>query len=90
MKQNRIKQLIAMCMAPLLFASCLSDETAVCEKEQEITIRVSVKDEDVQTRASDVIPVEKIERYDIFIYNSSDGQLINYFSETGLSKDQFT
>lgn len=77
-------------MAPLLFASCLSDETAVCEKEQEITIRVSVKDEDVQTRASDVIPVEKIERYDIFIYNSSDGQLINYFSETGLSQDQFT
>lgn len=91
MKQNRIKQLIAMCMAPLLFVSCLADETLVCEKDQEITIHVSVKDKDVQTRASDLIAVEKIKRYDIFIYNTSDGQLINYFGQTGLSlTDGFT
>lgn len=91
MKRNRIKQLIAMCLAPLLFASCLSEETLECDKDQEITIRVSVKDKDVQSRASDVIAIEKISRYDIFIYNTSDGQLVDYFSEGALSlTDGFT
>lgn len=91
MKRNRIKQLITMCLAPLLFVSCLSEETLECEKEQEITIRVSVKDKDVQTRGSDLIAVETIKRYDIFIYNSSGGQLIDYFGAEELSlSDGFT
>lgn len=62
--------LTACCLIVSLFTSCISNEEGV-ECPRNIAIHVSVDGKDVMTRASDLLDIEKIKSYDIFIYDSS-------------------
>ncbi len=69
----------------LLLASCINESDTSNGCPQSYSIRISVRSDNNQTRASDLIPEEKIKRYDIFIYESATGRLIQYFGKSGLT-----
>lgn len=69
----------------LLFAACINESDTSDKCPQSYNIRVSVRSDNEQTRASDLIVEEKIKRYDIFIYDSGTEALVRYFGESGLA-----
>lgn len=72
----------SLALLTLFIASCTHDDAgASASISQEVTIRLSVKDEEKgSTRANDWLDMEKIKRYDIFIYDSTTGALDEYFT----------
>ena len=72
----------AVCLLFLSFISC-TNESGVHEGNRNISIQVTIKEKDIQSKAAtDVLGVEKIKRYDIFIYNSAKGSLTAYKGKT--------
>lgn len=65
----------------LFLASCINDSESSEACPKSYNIRVSVHSGNEQTRASDLIAVEKIKRCDIFIYEpGASGSLVKYLS----------
>lgn len=67
-----------MCLVMLFLTSCVNDHDDGTCTPAKIAVHVSVQEKYTQNRASDLLAIEKIKRYDIFIYDSSTGNLIDY------------
>lgn len=72
----------AVCLLFLSLISC-TNESGIDESNRDISIQVTIKEKDVQSKAATDVPdVEKIKRYDIFIYDSAKGSLTAYKGKT--------
>lgn len=72
----------AVCLLFLSLISC-TNESDVHEGNRDISIQVTIKEKNVQSKAATDVPdVEKIKRYDIFIYDSAKGSLTAYKGKT--------
>lgn len=87
MKRNILNKTYWMAaLMVLLLASCINDSESSEACPKSYNIRVSVRSGNEQTRASDLIPEEKIKRCDIFIYEpGASGSLIKYLGKSGLA-----
>lgn len=83
MKHSIIYQLsLCISFACSVFTSCVNEEAQETVLPKELAIQVSIETKDTQTRASDALDVEKIMRYDIFIFDHDTKVLDRYLSES--------
>lgn len=91
MKQKLVYRIL-IAFFPAFISSCVNDEGGIdCGNPGKITLHVSVQDKKIQSRASDLITMEGIKRYDTFIYDTANGNLIDYKGQKNLTAlDEFT
>lgn len=83
MKCNIIYKL-SLCISFVfsVLTSCVNEEAQETVLPKELAIQVSIENKDTQTRASDALNIEKITRYDIFIFDQTTKDLERHFSRS--------